>query len=129
MKGRGIRRSAQRKHCFVSFRDPSRNHIAPIPIFPSFYCDCGRSAVDFRTPLRHRFVFYPREFFHRTYVDSIDPHNLWCFHWTSFCCFFLFFLFQEKNERTGERGSKRMRFVTLNDSRSDSRLFVQLRFF
>lgn len=45
MRGRGRagegypRRSAQRKHCFVSFRDLSRSHIAPIPIFPSFCCE------------------------------------------------------------------------------------------
>lgn len=43
---RVIHRSAQRKHCFVSFRDPSWNHIAPIPIFPSFYCDCGQPHAD-----------------------------------------------------------------------------------
>jgi len=40
---RDLRRSAQRKHCFVSFRDLSWNHIAPIPIFPSFSCECDDS--------------------------------------------------------------------------------------
>lgn len=67
--------SAQRKHCFVSFRDPSRNHIAPIPIFPSFYCDCGRSSANFELS----FIYVSAlSFFDRAIIVSIDPRGPCC---------------------------------------------------
>lgn len=88
--------SAQRKHCFVSFRDPSRNHIAPIPIFPSFYCDCGRFSADFRLS----FIYVSGlSFFDRAIIVFIDPRAS-----------MLFFLlrFKEEGERIGEKGLEKL---------------------
>lgn len=89
-------RSAQRKHCFVSFRDPSRNHIAPIPIFPSFYCDCGRSSADFELSFSYVSAL---SFFDRAIIVSIDPRVS-----------MLFFLhrFKEEGEGIDEKGLEKL---------------------
>lgn len=88
-------RATQTLFRFIS-RSVAESYCADSPIFPSFYCDCGRFSADFRLS----FIYVSGlSFFDRAIIVFIDPRAS-----------MLFFLlrFKEEGERIGEKGLEKL---------------------